>query len=126
MEQGQLFSSPDDAQPKPIPVDTEAIAAAGDRRQFDPNDRKISEAAIDQGWGPVEPADLLIPEPKKPRGPMFEMPGRNRGRLNPYDQPITPRQAQKDLTPEQVDRQQAVNAPGIALARAAIKNALDK
>ena len=73
--QPNLFSESEAQPAEPVEVDTAAIAGAGERRHYDPNERQPSQAALEQGgeW--------------------------RAGRINQHRQPIpaAPRRAPKPL-----------------------------
>ncbi len=81
---------------------------------------RTSEAAQDQGWGPV---DLPVTEAEQPatasQSRRLELPGKN-GRRNPGSQSLTPAEAQKGLSKEQIENQNRINKAGAAAARAAL------
>lgn len=119
MEQPSLF--PEYDKPKddqPLEVDTEAIARGA--REYDPN-KPVSEAAADQGWGPI---DLPEKEPvvrparkfKVPRYTGRPIPGESEGEQLPAGhQPFEP------LSPQE----KAAGRIGLAAAREAINNPED-
>lgn len=82
-----------------------------------PEDR-TSQAARDQGWGPV---DLAAAREAAQRNQMaqadrlFELPGRERP--NPYDRPVNALRAQHGLSADQIAEQRAINQRGLEEAR---------
>jgi len=74
--------------------------------------RPVSEAAKGQGWGPVKGNPAQHTETETPGNPrLFELPGKD-GRNNPYNQPVTPREAQNGMTAEEIDEQNRINQAG--------------
>lgn len=53
---------------------------------------------------------------------VVEMPGRNRGHVNPLDQPITTAEVLKGKTPEEVSKQAAVYHAGAVAAREILRS----
>lgn len=122
--EGQPSLFPDQGQELVLgPMDVDAFAKniADNARPIVYEDR-TSEAARDQGWGPVEfptrPEDSAQRPSEQPtttpRKKLFEMPGRNRGRVNSYDQPVN----RVRLTEEQRE----VQLRGIAAVKAALRD----
>ena len=101
------------------------IAAAA--RPVDYPDR-TSEAARDQGWGPVDSAQLpteAIDAPDvtaAPRRRLVELPGKN-GRNNWYNQSLTSAEAVKGMSAEARAEQAERNKKGAAMARLAMEAA---
>jgi hypothetical protein len=119
MEQPSLF---DDSQPTPPKeqnvADTASHIAANAPRVEHPD--RTSEAAQDQGWGPVTLPEATADEPVATTPhKRLELPGKD-GRRNPGSQALTPTEAQKGLSTEQIENQKQINKVGAAAARAAL------
>ncbi len=103
---------------QPTPLDVDAIAehiAANAPRVQHPD--RTSEAARDQGWGPVE-TPASFPVPKIPKGPQFEVPGIGKGRMNPGSEPMSRTELLKGLTETQRLELKRRNDAGAIAARA--------
>lgn len=101
--QGELFPDPANTEP---PVDIDALA-----HYISENARKVvyedrtSDAARDQGWGPVELPTAEVPDSPVVRDKkLYEVPGRNRNGRSNTPRTLRPHEAQKGLTDEEIDR----------------------
>ena len=99
--QPSLFPELEPQQPEAVEVDTAAIAGAGERRNYDPNERQPSKAALEQGaeWraGRINQHRQPIPAAPRRAPRPLELPGKN-GRRN--RQPLTKDEVQRNTTPE--------------------------
>ncbi len=114
MEQPQLFPQ---EQTPPMSMDEMAAHITANARPVEYEDR-TSEAAREQGHGPVSNSPQISHQPAR----LFEVPGLNRGRVNQYDQPVTPAEAQRGMTTEEIDKQHAINSAGAAAVRAQLSD----
>ncbi len=103
-------------------------------REHNPDGVLDYEGLIDLGLTPIEDMPKLLadvptestPVTDVPKPHLYEMPGRNRGRVNSYDQPVTPQQAQEGMSPEEVEEQQAYIKRKLAPARTILESLRDK
>ena len=114
--QPELFS---DTQEPRLTSEEAAAHIARTARPVEYEDR-TSEAAHDQGWGPVEPQAQSATLRKQPR--LFEMPGQNRGRNNPDNEPLSRAEILAGLSPEEIASRDAANKAGVAAVREALKH----
>lgn len=93
-----------------------------------PEHGEVSEAAQDQGWGATVDTSRSQDEASvelRPTSRPLELPGRGKGRDNPWNQPPTAaeiRAAKAGKTPEEIAKQKSINAAGAASVRAILEN----
>jgi hypothetical protein len=100
-----------------------AIATSGENRDTISSSLQHSEI-VTQDMG-LYRGRTEIPELTMPAGPTFELSGRGSGRQSGHSRPLSRAEMREGLSPEQIERQQAINAAGILSVRAANEQAQD-
>lgn len=81
------------------------------------------ESVIKTGRSMATHAEDSTPRPAPKRQPrLFEMPGQNRGRNNPDNQPLSHAEIIAGLSPEEITSRDAANKAGVAAVREALKH----
>lgn len=125
-QQPSLFPEHEPQPVEPVDVDEMAARIAANARPVEYEDR-TSEAARDQGHGPIEVSRPETSEPTPRPQRLFELPGKN-GRNNWYNQPPTQaeiNQAWSGMTEEEKAAQIETNRRGAEVARTALRQARD-
>ncbi len=126
-EQLNLFSEPEASPEVEVaPRDVQDIPTPP-VNSYDPNERRVRQLrGAGGGFADAVAGELtrtVAQDDTQDRyRPVFELPGKD-GRRHPGSQPLTRRQAQRGLSPEKIDRQQAINRAGAELARQALRDA---
>lgn len=134
--QPSLFPQPGQTEAEVIDISAAARHIAEHAGRPELPDRTSDAARYDQGHGPVQISSTEhIPasdaeraqararrtHPAASGAKVYELPGKNGRRNTPGV--ATRAEAQKGLTPEEIDRRRRVNSTGAAVARAALKGA---
>ena len=114
-DQQELFPKPEQNPSQDMSIEDIANTIAANARPVE-YDERVSDAALDQGWGPVNPLPVENqPSSKYP----YEVPGRNRGRVNTYDQPMSYKDLTKGRTREEIEKDKAAFIAGLTDLRSA-------